>query len=321
MKNILILAVFMSSNALAISENELKSLLNASEADHNKKERHLRNDQMHKILPPKAVPIKKPSVNESTKLMPPQEVVAETEANNPVAPPSAVNETRSKTNGVVASKAPKVATPASNTPETLCDPDIPPSWCMENKATKISSKTMINKENSVSFGIKKGVSLRGRLDRTATNADIDEVEIVLTQSYEGDLRRLPKGTILFGNKKFNVGTKRLDVHCTSGITPDGFEFKDVSIFVRDRNMRSGLVGIVTADKNIVARAAATGTTSALTGAVSNIANTNVIGGAIASTAGSLADQSGQIMSEKVGAMENIITVNPTDLVLYIGKTF
>lgn len=321
MKKIFILALLVSSNALAISENELKSLLNASEADHNNKERHLRNDQMHKILPPKAIPLKKSSIKNSVEPLPPQGVSLKGKASNSSAPSGLAVESKPESSRASLPKALEGYSSDSKKSMSTCNPDLPPSWCGENKATKISSKTMINKENAVSFGIKKGVSLLGRLERTATNADIDEVEVILTQSFEGDLRRLPKGTILFGNKKFNSGTKRLDIHCTSGITPDGFEFKNISVFVRDKNMRSGLVGIVTADKNIVARAAATGTKSALTGAVSNIASTNVISGAIASTAGSLADQSGQIMNDKVGDMENIITVNPTDLVLYIGKTF
>jgi len=317
----------VSLNAAAISEDELKSLLNSSEASHNKKELRMRNNQMHTVLPPIAMPeppaaipnatTKKPRElgSENVEPSPPLAIGVESGKSKPVA--SGV----SSSPGLGGAAKPPVTAQGSASSTARCDPSLPPSWCKVKDSQSVKPKTTINTKATVVFGITKGITLRGRLERVATNADADEIEILLTQNFEGDLRQLPEGTILFGSKVFNAGTKRLDVLCKSGITPDGFEFDDVRIYVRDENMRSGLIGVITADKDIVARAAASGTNAVITGAVSNIAKTNLIGSAISSTAGSLSDQSNEVIKDKVGRLENVITVNPTNLKLYVGKTF
>lgn len=101
------------------------------------------------------------------------------------------------------------------------------------------------------FGIRIGAWMSGRLTRTVSNADNSTIEIVLTESVEGDYMSLPSGTLLFGSGRFNSGSRRLSVTLTRGLTPapEHREFV-LNAAIHSEDRVSGLAGIVQRNRDI-----------------------------------------------------------------------
>lgn len=319
---IAITVLLCSIHSVAMTEEELMKILSSSQVEHNKQKQNIRNDQMHVVIPHHNSVSTKPNnienmKNEKPELPPAadlQKPEVDTTPQKPDLPPRAatkkvsVQRLERKTNNVAGQKV-----------DSGCV-GMPPSWC-NTQATSINSKTTDDSKFTVTFGIRRGSSFKGRISRTVSNADFGLIEIEVTSNVEGDIRTLRKGTTLFCDKAYNDGTRRLDIVCNSGITPDGYEFDGIKVSVRDVNMQNGLTGVIRTDKAIADRAATAGIDVALKGAAAAIGGDTLLGDSLSATAGSAADQSSDVLKEKVGTMNNVIVVNPVDLVLFAGETF
>lgn len=115
----------------------------------------------------------------------------------------------------------------------------PPRTSTQHKTSSYSVKV-----DPKHFGISFGTWASAELVRSVTNADVGEVEIVLSGTLQGRAKALPAQTILYGNKSFNVGTNRLDVRITRGITPDGEEIELSATVYADDKAFSGLSGVL-----------------------------------------------------------------------------
>lgn len=320
---IAITLLFCSVYSMAMTEEELMKILSSSQVEHNKQKQNIRNDQMHVVIPHHnpvvtnpddigAVKNKRPELPPSADVQKPE---TQTTNSKPDLPP------RATTKNVAAQESGRKSSGMTGQKrvESGCV-GMPPSWC-NTQATTINSKTTDDSKFTVTFGIRRGSSFNGRISRTVSNADFGLIEVEVTSNVEGDIRTLRKGTTLFCDKGYNDGTRRLDIVCNSGITPDGYEFNGIKVSVRDVNMQNGLTGVIRADKAIADRAASAGIDVALKGAAAAIGGDSLLGNSLSATAGSAADQSSSVMKEKVGTMNNVIIVNPVDLILFAGETF
>jgi hypothetical protein len=319
----------VTSQVLAFSGDDLRALLSESERYHAERSQDVLSDQTHRVLEPLKTPVGKKSDKKNE----------QSSSNQPSLPPKTIRDiplTKKNTASSVITETtfekltsnPSINPPTltKNTDNTTSFPEdacssMPPSWCDQEPVSQVKTKSSSHKKEAIKFGIKRGTVIQAELKRTTTNADTDDVEIHLTEDVEGDLRRLPMGTILFGSKSFNAGTKRLDILCTSGITPDGIEFDGIKIFVRDEELSSGLAGTITEDKRIVERATSTGKFAFFKGMASGMSKTSPLGSALSESTESIIDQVEQVSQEKIGEMQNIITVNPRPVTLYVGGTF
>lgn len=122
---------------------------------------------------------------------------------------------------------------------------IPPA---RSTASDQSTSLNLTPEKS-KFGISFGTWAEAKVQRSITNADAGEVEIILTQTLMGKFRTLESNTILYGVKSFNVGTNRLDVKITRGITPEDEEIKLSATVFNERKEFSGLSGVLIRNRN------------------------------------------------------------------------
>lgn len=101
------------------------------------------------------------------------------------------------------------------------------------------------------FGIPLGTWFQVSLGRNVSNAESGQVELTVVEEVPGTRRSMPTGTLLFAEKTYNHGTKRLDCRAVRGITPKGVEFR-ISALCFDLQKVAGLNGIVSVDEKAVA---------------------------------------------------------------------
>lgn len=346
MRSLLLVAtlILLPPEVMAITADELQRKLEESNQYHLKRSRELKSTDANKILegiesreynndannsgnadkskPPAPVgepprPVDEPPAPVGK---PPQPV------DKPPAPAPVGKPTRQVDDNVPPSADSKPSSSRSNPGKTggnrAASPcaGMPPSWCGTQVSLPVQDQ-QVSGERKVNFGIKRGVTFSGVLERLATNADAGDIEITVTETIQGSVKDLESGSVLFCDKRFNSGTRRLDVTCNSGITPSGEEFSNVRLYVRDMQLRSGLAGVVTADKRIVERAGVAAGTTFVKAAAGLVGADGIGGKALAAGADSLADQSSAVAKEKVGRLKNIITVSPTQLKIFVGGTF
>jgi len=133
----------------------------------------------------------------------------------------------------------------SSSPAILAKPShiyMPPAR-VSTGGGAASSRSDAVKQKQRRFGILIGSWFEARMSRETTNADPGLIEIKIINDVEGNHRTLPAGTMLFASKRYNAGTKRLDLHIIQGVLPGGEEII-VDALVYDSSQVAGLNGIV-----------------------------------------------------------------------------
>lgn len=121
------------------------------------------------------------------------------------------------------------------------DPDIyiPPA----RQATVSLVESSVFAPDPPRFGIVLGTWISGHIDRQVSNADNGRIDVIIERDVVGHWGMLPAGSVLFGAKRFNSTTRRLDVTLVQGITPQGREFQ-LNATLYDSTRLSGLAGVV-----------------------------------------------------------------------------
>lgn len=167
------------------------------------------------------------------------------------------------------------------------------------------------------FGILRGTWVKGKIERTTTNAESGALEIVLTESLDGKYQTLPVGTLLFASKSFNVSNRRLEAITTSAITLDGDEFTGINAYIYSLNKTAGLEGSI--QRNVDGELASAGANAAIDVAKALLPN----GGRVALDAAT--DISAEMLENqrKAGPVkpQAVIRVSPQEVYLKIAKSF
>jgi hypothetical protein len=148
------------------------------------------------------------------------------------------------------------------------------------------------------FGISRGAWIPVRLDRDTNSAEPGDVSLITTAEVQGRARSLPSGSELFGQRRYNSATDRLDIFVTGGQLPDGTEFKVVGQLF-DKTKVSGLDGI-TKKVDVAQGAAASGGVAAAGALLDSLASSNPVTAGIG-TAG------GQILKQGETAASDLLT--------------
>lgn len=170
------------------------------------------------------------------------------------------------------------------------------------------------------FGIRIGTWIKGRLNRSTTNSDPGLIEVHIREEIQGDYRSLPVGTILFCQKKFNKGTRRLDMEIIKALLPSGEEF-DLTALVYDEQRKAGLRGVVIENDN---RSIESGLTKGVLnagGAIASLNTGSTAGIIIDSTIESVTDNKKIINSAKNPSVAYTIHVPPQIVQVQIQITF
>ena len=181
-----------------------------------------------------------------------------------------------------------------------------------------SSDAVVAKQRR--FGIRIGAWFSARMNRETTNFDPGLIEIRVLEDVVGDNRTLPSGSLLFANKIFNKGTKRLDLKIIKGLLPDGEEIV-LDGLVYDSSRVAGLHGIVVEND---AGAIASGFKKGLVDAGSSIVSTAVggtpAGMVLDSAVGAVADAK-QAATAAETAAPYTIHVSPQPVLVQVQATF
>ncbi len=194
----------------------------------------------------------------------------------------------------------------------------PPRVAVNNSAASSHSDAVIQKQRR--FGISIGRWFSAHMNRDTTNADPGLIEIRTTEDIDGKYRKLPSGTMLFATKRYNSGTKRLDLQIIRGVLPDGEEFT-LNALVYDESQIAGLHGIVIENN---AAAVSSGVKRGMIDAGRSLASTVTEGGAVGvildSTVSSVADAK-QAVAVATDAAPYTIHVSPQSVLVQVQETF
>ncbi len=323
------LVLALPAVSLALDEYELRSLLAPAEAEHAAREGRAKVSDGLKVKPRRR-PALGPSVFGEPESDAPEPAAPPPgrPASSPQAPsetPQAAPSPRVRKYGDGAEKPPAASPAAASAPRRPAqaskprpsDPDIyiPPPRLQTTK----SSRTVVYGEERKDFGIVLGTWMPAKLVRSVTSADNAATEVILTEDVEGRRRVLPAGTTLFGDKRFNSASERLEVVFTRGITPDGQEFSLVASLYDGRKL-SGLSGVVVRRREEeVAVAVQKGALTAAGGIVG--ASVDPTGGAIAR---GVADAGSELLETErryIRQPQAFIQVSPQDVLVRVDQTF
>lgn len=195
---------------------------------------------------------------------------------------------------------------------------VPPARYSASGTPILSDAVMVNQRR---FGIRMGSWAKARLRRDTTSADPGLVEMELAVTLDGDVRTLAAGTLLFAEKAYNHGTKRLDLRVVKAITPDGEELT-VSGLVYDQREHAGLLGIVT--ENTTAQTVGTGVKQGLLNAgrvaARQMTGSDVVGTMAGTTAETVIEEK-QTVFDHAQAQPFTIHVNAQDVLVRVEATF
>ncbi len=320
--------------SLALDEDELRDLLAPAEAEHAARDSRAKVSDGLKVKPRRRTALgpavfgapvpdepAPPSPSPSAPVVPMPASASQAPSEPPRAAPTPhVNKYgRGGENSPVEASAAAGASgrPAQASKSRPSDPDIyiPPPRLQTTK----SSRTVVYGEERKDFGIVLGTWMAAKLVRPVTSADNAATEVILTEDVEGRRRVLPAGTTLFGDKRFNSASERLEVVFTRGITPDGQEFSLVASLYDSRKL-SGLSGaVVRRREEEVAVAAQKGALTAAGGIIGSTVDPT--GGAIAR---GVADAGSELLDNErryIRQPQAFIQVSPQDVLVRVDQSF
>ncbi|KAF0190508.1 MAG: Uncharacterized protein FD165_2676 [Gammaproteobacteria bacterium] len=195
---------------------------------------------------------------------------------------------------------------------------VPPARYTARNNPVTSDAVMINQRR---FGIRMGSWVQARLRRDTTSADPGLVEMELAATVEGDVRELAAGTLLFAEKAYNHGTKRLDLRIVKAITPDGEEL-ELSGLVYDLKEHAGLLGIVTESPTVetVGTGVRQGLLTAGRVAARQMTGSDIVGTVAGTTAETVIDEK-QTVFDHTQTQPYTIHVNAQDVRVRVEATF
>ncbi len=170
------------------------------------------------------------------------------------------------------------------------------------------------------FGIPLGTWIPAKLIRQTTNSDPGLIELITTKDMEGKHKILPVGTFLFSEKRFNAGTKRLDLHIVLARLPGGIEI-ELDCLVYDGSKVAGLQGIIVENNsNAVESGFKSGLVSAGQSLVEQGTAGTVTGTILSSTTHALANTQ-QASIEAAAKIPFTVHVSPQSVQVQVQTTF
>ena len=167
------------------------------------------------------------------------------------------------------------------------------------------------------FGIIMGSWIEAKLETPANSADSGLLEFQVTETVYGKHQSLPAGTLLFVNKSFNNGNRRLEGQSVVAILPDGSELKNVRAYLYSKDRTSGLSGTIIRDRGGEMR-------SATSNALLNAAN-DYISGSNSLSANTVGDIGNQMLENEQRYAPNnptaVIEVEPQSVLFKVARSF
>jgi len=300
---IFMFCTFISFSVGAISEEELRKLIGIKEQKDKLASERFQSSVKHEMSPNRDTRLRE---SRTSKTLP-----AVVEEQSP---------TRSTMPTRLRSSTPLSSGASSTTVHQSDATYIPPP---RGSASNGNFEGYVQKKNGkVRFGIPLGAEIEGELVRNINNVEPGFIKIRVTRDVIGKHLTLPAGSELFASKSYNGSSRRLELFVTHGITVDDKEFKLQGV-IRDRQNISGLAGVVTENRAVVAKGAKRGAVEASRAALASLLGS---GETVAKTAAAAAG--GSIISDVNNDIEinnrqqqYVINVRAQSLVVRVEKSF
>lgn len=183
----------------------------------------------------------------------------------------------------------------------------------EARVTRSNSKT-------VKFGISLGTEVAVSLDDSASNIQPGLIKLKVEETIRGRKNNLPHGSTFFARSSAVIGSERLFLSVSRGVTPDGEEF-NVQGVVFDIKREPGLAARVVSDGKTLARASSEGLNT-LGRELLNAAPTNgATGAATEATLGQLLKEKAADDQAAQGRPAYVVIASPQTATVQIESTF
>lgn len=175
-------------------------------------------------------------------------------------------------------------------------------------------------KRQIVFGISVGTTIPVSLDRSASNIQPGLIALTVDKTIRGRKEDLPVGSTLFSRSSAVLGSERLFLSVSRGVTPEGEEF-NVQGVVFDRQLEPGLSARVVSDGKALARAGAEGVNT-LSRELLNAAPTAGAGGEAAeATLGQLLQEKEKTDAATQGRPAYVVVASPQKATVQIENTF
>lgn len=172
----------------------------------------------------------------------------------------------------------------------------------------------------VTFGISIGEMIPVKLDESASNVQPGLIAVKVRKAIHGRERTLPEGTKLFAQSSSVIGSDRLFLRISKGVTPDGEVFQ-VRGAVFDDSREPGLAGRVVSDGRSLERATSAGVNTLGKELLDSAPLNNAGGEATEATLGQLLKEKEQEDSAQAGRPAYVVVAQPQKAIVQVERTF
>lgn len=170
------------------------------------------------------------------------------------------------------------------------------------------------------FGIPIGTEIKVSLDQSASNVQPGLIALRVEQTIQGRKQDLPRGSTLFARSSAVIGSERLYLSVSNGITPDDVEFSASGV-IFDEFREPGLAARVISDGKSLARASSEGLNTFGRELLNAAPGDGVTGAAAQAAAGSLIQEQAKEDQVTLGRPAYVVSAEPQRAVVQIEATF
>lgn len=174
--------------------------------------------------------------------------------------------------------------------------------------------------NRVMFGISLGTKITVTLDNSASNVQPGFIALRVGETIRGRKNDLPHGSTLFARSSAVIGSERLFLNVTKGVTPDGDEF-NVQGVVFDNKREPGLAARVISDGKTLARASSEGLNTLGRELLSAAPTNGATGAATEATLSQLLKEKAAGDQAAQGRPAYVVVASPQTATVQIESTF
>jgi hypothetical protein len=184
------------------------------------------------------------------------------------------------------------------------------------------NEARVTRSNShhVKFGISLGTEIKVSLDDSASNVQPGFIKLKVEETVRGRKSDLPYGSTLFARSSAVIGSERLFLSVSRGVTPDGDEFNAQGVVFDDKR-KPGLAARVVSDGKTLARAGSEGLNTLGKELLNAAPTSGATGAATEATLGQLLKEKAQGDQAAQGRPAYVVVASPQAATVQIESTF
>lgn len=188
------------------------------------------------------------------------------------------------------------------------------------RAQRNEARVERSSRNRVTFGISLGTEIAVSLDNSASNIQPGLIKLTVDETVRGRKDDLPRGSTFFARSSAVLGSERLFLNVSKGVTPNGDEFS-VQGVIFDIKREPGLAARVVSDGKMLARASSEGLNTLSRELLGAAPTDGVTGAATEATLGQLLKEKESGDRAEQGRPAYVVVASPQTATVQIESTF